>query len=250
MANHYLKNCKYAHKKQQDQFGFLDFITDTITEFSEASGLQDAFRKGGNVGVLKHVATTPSQIATTVGLTSPASVGSPIKTGTDGWAEYFWDTVKKKITYTNPNSGKKVVVDAASKIYNNLANSPKIRWKDSTASAMAAQKAKVTQSLAVVPSSSFPDESDFMMEPEKGFVGKAIDYAKENPLIVGGTALGVIAIIGGAVVLSGSKNEHGLDPIPPMDELEKMRAQMLMPGVKPPMDESIFGQEIIEQQSY
>ena len=180
MANHYIKNCKYSGSK--------NFLTDQYNLVTGFWGKQID-------SVLAPAETKPS--------------GSPIKTGTDGWADYFWDTDKKLISYVKKSGGNKVTVKSPESAYTHLTKN--IKWVDSTPSAMSAQKSKPEPvSTAIVPASSAPWDE---VSSDKGFLGKSIDYAKENPLIVGGTAAGVLGLIAGLMLLRSSPQQQAMLPV-------------------------------------
>jgi hypothetical protein len=203
--NPYLKNTKFCKTSQlqNDEYGFdIKAAISQGASFlsSSASSLADQASKYYDQGV----AYTSGLIASTV--------GSPVKTGSDGWATYFWDTTKKLITYVNPSSGQKVKVTPSASNWKYLTTSPKIKWRDSTPSAMTAQ---VSQAPLVPVSMDLPmsNEDPFMQE-EEGFVTKATNYAKENPLVVGGAAVGVVALIAGVSLLRGSKSKYNFGTAP------------------------------------
>jgi hypothetical protein len=166
MANHYIKNCKYAKGSQ-------NWFTDTVSDqYNLVTGFWG-----------KKIDSASQAISSTVS-------GSPVKTGTDGWAKYFWDTKNKIITYVKNSGGSKVTVKPSNSAYDHLVKN--IKWADSTPSAMSSQQGRpapvTTTALAPI------TETPSWLKEEKGIIGKSVDYAKENPLIVGGTAMGLIAI--------------------------------------------------------
>lgn len=216
MSNPYLKHSKFVQSKYQgDEYGgFFDDLARDVDDLARdvggyASAAYEKAKGLASEGMQyfdKGVAYTSGTISSIQNQITGASSGSPVKKGSDGWATYFWDTAKKQVTYINPSSGQKVKVTPTQGNYKYLTTSGKIKWVDSTPSAMSQQK---SQSAALVPmvSASSGIEDPFLMQPE-GFMEKATTYAKENPMIVGGVALGAISLIAGAFMLRGSKSKY------------------------------------------
>lgn len=196
MTNPYLKHTKFgagcgSHNFLTDQYNLVTGfwskkgLTGGLTEFSEESGLQDTYR------------------AVTAKTTVP---GSPVKSGTDGWAKYFWDTKKKIVTYVNPSSGKKVTVKPSDNAYKAITT--KVNWVDSTPASMKSQKSQDPKVTAIAP---IDDDLDlFPVKQKKGIVDKTVTYAKENPLVAGGIGLGVVTVLGLTSMLAfgGSGNQE------------------------------------------
>lgn len=188
MANHYIKNCKYSKGSQ-------NWLTDTVSDqYNLITGFWG------------------KQIDSASQAVSSAVSGSPVKTGTDGWAKYFWDTKNKIITYVKNSGGSKVTVRPSNSAYDHLVKN--IKWADSTPSAMNSQRGKpapvTTTAIAPIAEVTPP-----WLQEEKGIVGKSVDYAKENPLIVGGTAVGILGAIAGIIMLRNrDEEEMGMGMIP------------------------------------